>query len=79
MELTLSPDLQAKLTRIAQQRGVDAHALAREAIERFVDYDDWFVREVEKGLAQIERGEILSHDEVGARLDKRLADKPPRP
>ena len=79
MELTLSPDLQAKLTRIAHQRGVDAQALAREAIERFVDYDDWFVREVEKGLAQIERGEILSHEEVGARLDKCLADKQPRP
>jgi predicted transcriptional regulator len=29
--------------------------LAREAIERFADYDDWFVREVEKGLAQIDR------------------------
>jgi predicted transcriptional regulator len=37
-----------------------------------VEYDDWFVREVEKGLAQIERGETLSHEEVGARLEKLL-------
>jgi predicted transcriptional regulator len=79
VELTLSPELQAKLTRIAHQRGVDAQVLAREAIERFVDYDDWFVREVEKGLAQVDRGEILSHDEVGARLEKRLTEKQPRP
>lgn len=78
MEVTLSPDLQAKLTRMARERGTDAQALAREAIERLIDYDDWFVREVEKGLAQIGRGETLSHEEVGARLEKRLAN-PPRP
>jgi hypothetical protein len=31
MEVILSPDLQAKLTRIAHDRGTDAQALAREA------------------------------------------------
>ncbi len=79
MEVVLSPDLQAKLTRMAHERGTDAQALAREAIERLVDYDEWFVREVEKGLAQIERGETLTHDEVGARLEKRLTEKRLRP
>ena len=68
MDVTLSPDLQAKLTRIARDRGTDAEAVAREAIERLVDYDDWFVREVEKALAQIDRGQTLSHEEVGTRL-----------
>ncbi len=79
MEVTLSADLQAKLTRIARDRGTDAEAVAREAIEQLVDYDDWFVREVEKGLTQIERGETLSHEEVGTRLRERLADQQPRP
>ena len=75
MEVTLSADLQAKLTRLAQERGTDPQALALEAIERLVDYDQWFVREVEKGLAQVERGETLSHEEVGARLEKYLTAK----
>lgn len=78
MEVTLSADVQAKLTRIAQERGTDPQALAREAIERLVDYDDWFLREVEKGLAQVERGETVSHEEVGARLEKYLSAKKPR-
>jgi predicted transcriptional regulator len=78
MEVTLTAELQAKLTRIAQERGTNPQELAREAIERLVEYDDWFVREVEKGLAQIERGETLSHEEVGARLSKHLAGKQPR-
>jgi predicted transcriptional regulator len=78
MEVNLSPDLQAKLARIADQRGCDAETLAREAIERLVDYDEWFIREVETGLAQIERGEVLTHEAVGTRLEKRLNEKQPR-
>ncbi len=76
--MTLSPDLQAKLARVAQERGVDAQALAREAIERLVDYDDWFVREVEKGLVQVESNQTLSHEEVGARLERYVKEKQPR-
>ena len=50
MDIHLNPDLQAKLARLAAQRGRDAETLAREAIERFVDYDEWFIEEVEKGF-----------------------------
>ena len=78
MELTLPAELQAKLVRVAQERGRDPKDLAREAIERLVDYDDWFAREVDKGLAQVEAGQTLTHEEVGARLDNYLADKQPR-
>ena len=78
MEVNLSPDLQAKLARIADQRGCNTEAVAREAIERLVDYDEWFVREVDKGLAQVERGEVLTHESVGASLEKRLREKQSR-
>ena len=77
MEVTLSPEQQARLVRLAQERGTDAQALAREAIERLLDYDDWFVREVEKGLSQVDSGRTLTHDEVGLRLNKHLTGKPP--
>ncbi len=78
MEIPLSPDVESKLGRLARDRGRSAEALAQEAIERFVDYDEWFVKEVEKGLAQIGRGEVATHEEVGARLEKSLAEKPSR-
>ncbi len=74
MEVHLDPELQARLGRLAAERGSDASALAREAIERLVDYEAWFVREVEKGIAAAERGEILTHEEVGERL-ARFLDK----
>jgi len=37
MEIHLTADQQAKLSRIAAERGRDAEALAQEAIERFLD------------------------------------------
>jgi predicted transcriptional regulator len=75
MEVHLDPDVQAKLTRIAAERGSDAELLAREAIERFVDYDEWFILEVERGVAAADSGELLTHEEVGTRLEKLLAEK----
>lgn len=78
MEVNLNPDLQAKLARIAAARGSEAELLAREAIERFVDYDEWFIREVDKGIASADLGELLTHAEVGVRLERRLAEKHPR-
>ena len=75
MEVNLSPDTQGKLARVAAERGLDAEALAKEAIERLVDYDAWFIREVEKGLAQIECGAVLTHQEVGERVAKLLHRK----
>jgi predicted transcriptional regulator len=75
MEVPLNPDVQDKLVRLAAEQGRNAEVLAQEAIERFVDYDEWFIREVEKGLAQIDRGELLTHEEVGVRIEKLLAEK----
>jgi len=79
MNVSLDPAVQAKLVRLAAERGSEPEALAREAIERFVDYDEWFIREVEKGLAQVDRGEVLTHEQVGTRLEKLLTAKQPRP
>ena len=74
MEVILSADVQAKLARIAHERGTEPQALAQEAIERLVDYDDWFLTEVDKGLAQVEGGQTVSHKEVGTRLEQRLTE-----
>ena len=57
MEVNLNPDLQARLTRLAADPGSDAGTLVQEAVERLVDYDEWFLREVREGAAA-DRGEL---------------------
>jgi predicted transcriptional regulator len=71
MEVDLTPELEAKLTRLAAEQGRETRALVREAVERFVNYDEWFVREVEKGLAAADRGELVDHEEIGKLIDRR--------
>jgi predicted transcriptional regulator len=73
MEVYLTPDLQAKLARLAAEQGRDSQALVLEAVERLVDYDDWFLREVEKGLSAADRGEFIEHEDIGAMINSRYA------
>jgi predicted transcriptional regulator len=71
MEVDFTPELQAKLIRLAAQQGRDQRAIVQEAVERLVDYDEWFSREVEKGLAEADRGEFVEHEEVRKLIDRR--------
>lgn len=75
MEVPLSPELEARLGQIAAKEGHDSIELVQEAVERLVGYDEWFLRAVDKGTAQADRGELLDHDEVVARLERQIRDK----
>jgi predicted transcriptional regulator len=33
-------------------------------VERLLDYDEWFLREVDKGWAAADRGEFVEHDDI---------------
>jgi len=71
MEVRITPDLEAKLARLATERGQGTQALVQEAIEKFVDYDEWFLREVEKGLSAANRGELIDHEDIGKLINRR--------
>jgi len=71
MDVPLNPDLQAKLSRLAAQQGRASEALVIEAVERLVNYDEWFLREVDKGLAEADRGEFVEHSDVRKLIDER--------
>ena len=71
MEVRFDPRLQEKLTRVAAEQGRDSEALVVEAVERMLGYDEWFLREVEKGLAAADRGEFVDHEDVRKLIDHR--------
>ena len=71
MELRFNPDLQEKLSRIASEQGRDSESLVVEAVESFVNHDEWFLRELEKGLAAADRGELVDHEDVKKLIDRR--------
>ena len=70
MEIHFKPELEDKLNRIASQSGRQAGQIVEELVETYVEHDQWFRREVDKGLAQLDRGEFVEHDEVMAQIDR---------
>lgn len=70
MEVTFSPELQARLDRAAadMRRGADEYV--RDLVERYLDHDLWFRPKVQHGLEQLDREEFLTHEDVGTRLKK---------
>jgi len=71
MDVPLNPDLEAKLSRLAAHQGRASEALVVEAVERLVNYDEWFLREVDKGLASADRSQLVDHAEVRKMIDQR--------
>lgn len=71
MEVKLPSELEAKLAQLASQQGRDSEAMVVEAIERIVNYDQWFLREVGKGISAADRGELMEHLEVKSIIDGR--------
>ena len=65
MEVSFSPDVEAKLARLASEQRRGTETLVREAVERFINYDEWLVSEIEKGLAAADRGELVDHEKIG--------------
>jgi predicted transcriptional regulator len=71
MEVRLNPELQAKLAELASQQGRDTEELAVDPVARMTNYDQWFIREVEKGKSAADRGELVDHDDVQKLIDRR--------
>ena len=71
MELQLTSDQQARLSRMAEAQGRAAETLVQEAVERLLSYDDWFSREVDEGLAAADRGEFVEHAEILRGIERR--------
>ena len=70
MEINLSPELLAKLAQIAAANNSDAADYVSRLVEHYIDHDAWFRQKVKEGLSQLDRGEFVTHEEIGARIDQ---------
>ena len=70
MEVHLTPEQQQQLSQLAVHKGRDADALAQEAISRYLDEEARFFQAVKLGEEALERGEYLTHEQTGKRLER---------
>ena len=72
MEISLAPELEARLARIASEKGKAANQVVQELVADYLDHDEWFKREVQKGLTSLDSGKFVSHEEVGRQMERIL-------
>jgi predicted transcriptional regulator len=70
MEIQLTEQQQAQLRDVAQRTGRNTEDVVREAINSLLKHEVKFVEAVQKGLASLDRGEYITHEEVTSRIDK---------
>lgn len=74
--MTISTSFRAgreKLQRIdalANTMGRSRNWLVNEALDSFLEYQEWFAAEVREGIAAADRGEFASPEEVDALFSK---------
>lgn len=72
MEVHFTPELEAKLAHTAAQQGRNPDELAQEILSRYFEEEARFVEAVTRGEDALQRGEYLTHEQVGQRLQRFL-------
>jgi predicted transcriptional regulator len=72
MEVSFAPELEAKLHRIALEAGKRPEQIVQELVASHLDHDEWFRQEVAKGLASLDSGKLVSHEEVRHQMERIL-------
>ena len=72
MEVHFNPDLEARLSQRATQLGRNPDEVLQDVVAHYFDEEDRFIEAVKRGEAALERGDYLTHEQVGARLSRFL-------
>ena len=61
-----------RLDRLAQTMDRSRSWVIAQAIEQYLDHEEWFVRAVEAGIEAADRGDLIPHDQVIQNVRERL-------
>lgn len=72
MEVHFPPELEAKLMHSAAEQGRNPDELVQDVVARFFEEEALFVEAVTRGEEALKRGDHLSHQQAGKRLQRLL-------
>lgn len=70
MNITITPDQEAQLAALARRTGREPGELVQEALTLLLDEHSRFLAAVEAGFASLDRGQFVTHEEVGTRIEQ---------
>ncbi len=72
MEVHLTPELEAKLTQSAAQKGRNPDELVQYVLAQYFEEETRYAEAVKRGEDALQRGEYLTHEQVGERIQRFL-------
>lgn len=72
MEVHFPPELEAKLEHSAAEQGRKPDELVQDVVIRYFEEETRFLEAVARGEDSLERGEYLTHEQLGQRLQRFL-------
>ena len=72
MQIHFTPELEAQLTQSAEKHGQQPDELVQQVVAQYFDEEGRFVDAIRVGEAAIERGDFLSHEQVGQQMERFL-------
>jgi predicted transcriptional regulator len=60
-----------RLENFARAKSRSRESVVKEAVNHLIDYEEWFAREVKVGLIDVEGGQVLEHDAVVRKWERR--------
>ena len=74
MTIRVSPETKEKLERIATNTKRSKSFLAAEAVSAYVDHELQIIEGINRGLADVEAGRVVPHEQVMAEADQIIAE-----
>jgi predicted transcriptional regulator len=72
MEVQFTPEEETRLSQIATRAGRPVTAVVHDAVSHTLNEEARFVNAVEKGIASADRGDLIDHEAVVNRIEKRF-------
>jgi predicted transcriptional regulator len=70
--IALPKTLLKRLDKYSEASKRSASAFVKEVLQERLDYEDWKAKKIDAGLADIEAGRIISHEELVKRMKRRI-------
>ncbi len=72
MEVRVTGELEAKLAHSAARQGRNPDDIVQDVLTNYFEEEARFVEAVRRGDETLQRGEYLTHEQVGQRLQRLL-------
>jgi len=60
----ISKRLAKRLQNLSQKTHRSADVIVRTALTEKLDYEEWLLKEIGRGIIELDRGEVVSHHDV---------------